>query len=98
MDRNERLARLEALVKAPPEPSDDRNFFSQEFGLPGNPFTPGGIADATGDFPPLRDDQFEQVLGFIESSYQSPQTNFLVVYGDYGSGKTQLLRYVEFVV
>lgn len=95
---DDRLARLGELVSGTTSPAHEQNFFEQHFDLPGNPFPPPGIADASGEYPPLRDRDFDALINFIQRGYSTGQRQFLVIKGEYGSGKTQMLRYVEHIV
>ncbi len=93
-----RLAKLDKLVTEGATADPNHHFFESHFHLPGNPFPPPGIADPSGANPPLRDDIFDQVFNFIEHGYATRQHQFLVVRGEYGSGKTQTLRFIEYIV
>ena len=95
---DDRLAQLGQLVSGTIAPARERNFFEQHFDLPDNPFPPPGIADAAGEYPPLRDRDFDALINFIQQGYSTGQRQFLVIKGEYGSGKTQMLRYVEHIV
>ena len=73
-------------------------FLEEHYSLPFNPFAPNGIADASGDNPPLRSDDYRAVLDFIIKGYKTKQRQMMVLKGDYGTGKTHILRYVEQMV
>ncbi len=95
---SDRLAELSRLVAGTGGTSPTHDFFARHFGLPGNPFPPPGIADATGENPPLRKRDVDTIINFIERGYTTGQSQFMVIKGEYGSGKTQALRYIEYVV
>ncbi len=95
---NKRLAGLSLLVTGSEASDPVHNFFEQHFGLPGNPFPPPGIADAAGESPPLRPNDFDKLLNFVQRGYATGESQFMVVKGEYGSGKTQTLRFIEYVV
>jgi len=95
---SDRLAELSRLVAGTGGTSPTHDFFARHFGLPGNPFPPPGIADATGENPPLRKRDVDTIINFIERGYTTGQSQFMVIKGEYGSGKTQALRYIEYAV
>lgn len=74
------------------------DFYEKHFSLPGNPFPPSGIADATEENPPLDPDAVESIKNFIKLSYLSGQTHSMFITGDYGFGKTHTLRFIEHIV
>lgn len=94
----EQLDALSKIVTDDDAPDEIRDFFRQHFHLPGNPFPPSGIADATEENPPLTPEIAEQVLDFILRSYKSGQSDSMIVSGEYGTGKTHTLRFIEHVV
>lgn len=92
------LADLDRLVTEGATSDPVHTFFESHFRLPGNPFPPPGIANSMGFSPPLRDRVFDQIYNFVRRGYSTRQRQFLVVRGDYGSGKTQTLRFIEYIV
>jgi hypothetical protein len=94
----DRLGALSGLVAGDRAADEVHSFFKRHFKLPGNPFPPSGIADATEENPPLRPKVEKEILDFIESSYRDRQFHFMIVTGDYGTGKTHTLRFIEQVV
>ena len=97
-DFKEKLEALSGLVTGDMIDNQVHAFFKQYFKLPGNPFPPSGIADATEENPPLRPEMAEEILNFIERSYSDRQFHSLIVTGEYGTGKTHTLRFIEQVV
>lgn len=73
-------------------------FLEQQFQLPGNAFAPNGIADASGENPPLRPGIYEAVLNFVIQGYRTKQRQMMILRGDYGTGKTHTLRFIEQIV
>jgi hypothetical protein len=100
MSRNleDRLESLSGLVAGDKTIDEIHLFFRRHFKLPGNPFPPSGIADATEENPPLRSKVAKNVLDFIERSYRDRLLHSLIIVGDYGTGKTHTLRFIEWVV
>ena len=94
----DRFETLSGLVTGDKSADEVHRFFKRNFKLPGNPFPPSGIADATEENPPLRSGVAKSVLDFIERSYRDRLLHSLIVVGDYGTGKTHTLRFIEWVV
>lgn len=94
----EKLESLKGLVTGDKIVNPVHDFFKQHFKLPGNPFPPSGIADAVEEHPPLRPSTENEILDFIERSYRDRQFHSLFVTGEYGTGKTHTLRFIEQVV
>jgi hypothetical protein len=95
---SEQLDELDQLVLNGQAPDETRNFFRQHLNLPGNPFPPSGIADVSSINPPLRSATFSEILDFIRDGYRIRRSQFLVIRGDYGTGKTHILRFIEHIV
>ncbi|RYX84237.1 hypothetical protein EON83_11115 [bacterium] len=93
----QRLEALSQLVSGELQEDAQAGFWAK-FGLSGNPFPPSGIADASEENPPLRDDVTKSILRFIIQSYKSRSTQSLILRGDYGTGKTHTLRFIEHTV
>lgn len=76
----------EQIKKRPP---------SSSLGLIHNPFPPTGIAGTGEEAAPFypRQDYITKLSGFVRSSLQGGDFCGLVVIGEYGSGKTSLLRH-----
>lgn len=94
----DRLETLSGLVTGDKTTDEVHEFFKKNFRLPGNPFPPSGIADATEENPPLRSNVAKSILDFVERSYRDRQFHSMIVVGDYGTGKTHTLRFIEWVV
>jgi hypothetical protein len=94
----DRLETLSGLVAGDKTADEVHKAFKKNFNLAGNPFPPSGIADATEENPPLRAGVAKSVLDFIERSYRDRLLHSLIVVGDYGTGKTHTLRFIEWVV
>jgi hypothetical protein len=94
----QRYDTLKGLVTGDKTKDEIHTFFRKAFKLPGNPFPPSGIADATEENPPLRPAMEKDILDFIESSYRDRQFHSMIVTGEYGTGKTHTLRFIEQVV
>ena len=63
-------------------------------GLNFNPFPIAGIATGSRLMPPIRDEHVERVIAFIQSTYLQKEFGGLAIIGDYGMGKTHLMRYL----
>jgi len=94
----ERLETLSGLVAGDRTTDKAHAFFKKNFKLPGNPFPPSGIADATEENPPLRPKMAKDIVDFIETSYRDRQSHSMTVTGEYGTGKTHTLRFIEQVI
>jgi hypothetical protein len=71
-------------------------FLRAHFNLPWNPFPPSGIATESPDAPPFREEHTRQISEFIRAAYrQRLTTKGLVIIGDFGTGKSHLLRLME---
>lgn len=92
------LEDLERLVTSQDIAPGNQEFFGKCFSLPGNPFPPGGIADPTGENIPLDVYVFDRIIRFIRETYSSRHRDFMVIRGDYGTGKTHTLRFIERVI
>src|ERR1700750_1060796 len=90
--------RLSKLVVGDEITDEVHEFFKDTFKLPGNPFPPSGIADATEENPPLRPETASEIVNFIERSYRDQKFHSMIVTGEYGTGKTHTLRFIEQVV
>ena len=93
-EKYEQLEELGRLVTEEPGVVSSNDYF-RRYDLIGNPFPPSGIADASGDNTPLADDVFSTILNFIRRVYTSRNGDMLVIRGDYGTGKTHTLRFIE---
>lgn len=94
----EQLDNLEQLVAIDNPSESYKHYFEKYFRLPSNPFPPSGIADASGDSPPLQDEVVVKIINFIRQTYSSRKRQFLVLRGDYGTGKTHTLHFIEYVI
>jgi hypothetical protein len=65
--------------------------------LPGNPFpfASVAVAETASVHPPLRGEQLEEITRFLRSTIETGHFAGLRVVGDYGFGKTHLLRWLE---
>ena len=94
----QRLEALGQMVAGDSQDGEEKEFWSKSFNLFGNPFPPSGIADASEENPPLQDAVTGKIIDFIDSSYRSKNTQSLILSGDYGTGKTHTLRFIEHAV
>jgi len=60
-----------------------------------NPFPITGVSASDLGFPPTDEKVTEEILAFIKSTYDRKSYGGLVIVGDYGFGKTYILRHVE---
>ncbi len=97
-DLDKRLDDLEKLVTDDISSDETKGFFETQLSLPSNPFPPSGIADSSGDNPPLQAETFNEIYRFIRQSYASKRRQLLVLQGDYGTGKTHTLHFIEYIV
>lgn len=85
---------LSGLLSGDTSHVDAQDFWAQ-YDLGGNPFPPSGIAATDGYNPPLDYAIAKKIINFINNGYYSKQRQFLVIKGDYGTGKTHTLRFIE---
>lgn len=86
------------LVTGDSQKDSVHDFYRNYFKLPGNPFPPSGIADVTEENPPFQQEVYNKILNFIKTSYMEKQFHSLCIVGEYGTGKTHTLRFIEHVV
>jgi len=67
-----------------------------KFGLQSNPFPIAGLPSS--DLPPLDPKIKEKIVHFITSTYRNSAYGGLTIVGDYGSGKTHLLKYIKLTI
>lgn len=60
-----------------------------------NPFPITGVASDDLGFPPTEEEVTEEILSFIKSTYDRNYYGGLLIVGDYGFGKTYILRHIE---
>jgi hypothetical protein len=65
------------------------------FDCKSNPFPITGVSSGYLGFPPTDEKVTEEILAFIKSTYDRKHYGGLVILGDYGFGKTYILRHVE---
>jgi hypothetical protein len=94
----DRLEELSSLVTGDSVTDNVHEYYKQYFKIPGNPFPPSGIADAIEETPPFRPQIENEIFDFIKRSYRDRQFHSLIIAGDYGTGKTHTLRFIEYVV
>lgn len=94
----DQLRSLSEIVVKEETEGEPYGAFWERFNLPGNPFPPSGIADVIENIPPFRDELTTKLLNFIRTSYLSGETRCMILSGDYGTGKTHTLRFIQWVV
>ncbi len=67
-----------------------------KIGLLSNPFPIAGLP--TSDLPPIDPNIQEKILHYITSTYRDNTYSGLTIVGNYGSGKTHLLKYIKSLI
>ncbi len=67
-------------------------------GLTWNPFPVAGIATGSELMPPIREHDVEVIKAFITSTFVQTEFGGMTIVGDYGMGKTHLMRYLVDVI
>lgn len=79
----------------------------EKFGLTYNPFPKSGIAsvsdksDTVGRLIPVKEDTLDMILNYIKDALKKKgEDNYLslIIRGDYGTGKTQTLMYIRYLL
>lgn len=73
--------------------SEKRPTLYKKLKLDFNPFPVTGIARPEHLFPPIRSGVQNSIIEYIKSTYRQQEFGGLVIKGDYGMGKSHLLRY-----
>lgn len=66
-----------------------------------NPFPAAGLPRLVDSLPPLDKSETEKIMNFIRSTYMSPKRQDyagLTVVGEYGMGKTHLMKYIKDII
>ncbi len=83
------------------------DIITEKFGLTHNPFPKSGIAsvsdksEAVGRLIPIKEDTLKKILEYIKDALKKKgEDNYLslIVRGDYGTGKTQTLMYIRYLL
>lgn len=72
-----------------------RNLDYKKFGLKANPFPISGITADHTPYPLIDRGMDDEIHNFIDDTLRGQEYGGLVILGDFGSGKTYALRYVE---
>jgi type II secretory pathway predicted ATPase ExeA len=64
------------------------------YGLPYNPFQVAGLAERVPTLPIYRLDVAKDIRDYVSSTYKKQEYGGLLVRGEYGMGKSHLLRYI----
>ncbi len=69
--------------------------YMELFDCKSNPFPITGVSSGDLGFPPTDEKVTEEVVSFIKSTYDREYYGGLLIIGDYGFGKTYLLKHIE---
>lgn len=73
----------------------ERELIYENMKLDFNPFPVTGIAREETLFPPIREQVRDHVIEYIRSTYKLQEYGGLAIIGDYGMGKSHILRYLN---
>jgi len=92
MDNNTDIKKLVEELKK--EEIIEKDYSS--LGLKFNPFPVAGLPRYP--LPPLDDEVSEKISHFIRSTYTREEYGGLAIVGEYGMGKTHLMKYIQFLI